>query len=90
MSCRIINNEYLLTGSNGFLGQYLSNFLAEKGYSVLAHTRKAQTFDHPNISNINFDLNDKLDHIDLSKLKLLFTVQVRRMSCVDFCCLHET
>lgn len=48
----------LLTGSNGFLGQYLSQFLAEKDYSVLAHTRKAQTFDHPNISNINFDLND--------------------------------
>ena len=44
----------LLTGSNGFLGQYLSQFLAEKSYSILAHTRKAQTFDNPNISNINF------------------------------------
>ena len=46
--------KVLLTGSNGFLGQYLSQFLAEKGDSVLAHTRKAQTFDHPNIHNIKF------------------------------------
>lgn len=61
----------LLTGSNGFLGQYLSQFLAEKGDSVLAHTRKAQTFDHPNISNINFDLNDNLDSIDLSEVEVI-------------------
>ncbi|WP_446890104.1 NAD-dependent epimerase/dehydratase family protein [Acinetobacter lwoffii] len=63
--------KVLLTGSNGFLGQYLSQFLAEKGDSVLAHTRKAQTFDHPNISNINFDLNDNLDHIDLSEVEVM-------------------
>lgn len=63
--------KVLLTGSNGFLGQYLSQFLAEKGDSVLAHTRKAQTFDHPNISNINFDLNDNLDNIDLSQVEVI-------------------
>jgi len=63
--------KVLLTGSNGFLGQYLSQFLAEKGYSILAHTRKAQTFDHPNISNINFDLNDNLDNIDLSEVDVI-------------------
>lgn len=61
----------LITGSNGFLGQYLSQFLAEKGYSVLAHTRKAQKFDHPNISNINFDLNDSLDNIDLNQVEVI-------------------
>ena len=61
----------LLTGSNGFLGQYLSQFLAEKGDSVLAHTRKAQTFDHPNIHNINFDLNDNLDNIDLYQIEVI-------------------
>ena len=61
----------LLTGSNGFLGQYLSQFLAEKGYSILAHTRKAQTFDHPNIHNINFDLNDNLDNIDLNQVEVI-------------------
>lgn len=61
----------LLTGSNGFLGQYLSKFLAEKGDSVLAHTRKAQTFDHPNIHNINFDLNDNLDNIDLNQVEVI-------------------
>jgi nucleoside-diphosphate-sugar epimerase len=63
--------KVLLTGSNGFLGQYLSQFLAEKGYSILAHTRKAQTFDHPNIHNINFDLNDNLDNIDLNQIEVI-------------------
>ncbi|PCN59666.1 NAD-dependent epimerase/dehydratase family protein [Acinetobacter sp. YT-02] len=63
--------KVLLTGSNGFLGQYLSQFLAEKGNSVLAHTRKAQTFDHPNIRNINFDLNDNLDNIDLNQIEVI-------------------
>ena len=61
----------LITGSNGFIGQYLSQFLAEKDYSVLAHTRKAQTFDHPNIHNINFDLNDNLDNIDLNQVEVI-------------------
>lgn len=63
--------KVLLTGSNGFLGQYLSQFLAEKGYSILAHTRKAQAFDHPNINNINFDLNDNLDNIDLNQVEVI-------------------
>lgn len=56
----------LITGSNGFLGHYFAQFLAEQDYSVLAHTRKAQTFGYPNVTNINFDLNDNLDHIDLT------------------------
>lgn len=63
--------KVLLTGSNGFLGQYLSQFLAEKGYSVLAHTRKAQKNDYPNITNINFDLNDNLDHINLNQVAVI-------------------
>lgn len=63
--------KILLTGSNGFLGQYLSQFLAEKDYSVLAHTRKAQTFDHSNIHNITFDLNDNLDNIDLNQVEVI-------------------
>lgn len=66
-----MQNKILITGSNGFLGQYLSQFLAEKGDSVLAHTRKAQTFDHPNIRNINFDLNDNLDNIDLNQIEVI-------------------
>ena len=61
----------LITGSNGFLGQYLAQFLAEKNYSILAHTRKARTFDHPNISNIYFDLNDNLDSIDLNQVEVI-------------------
>ena len=61
----------LITGSNGFLGQYLAQFLAEKNYSILAQTRKAQTFALPNISNINFDLNDNLHNIDLSQVEVI-------------------
>ena len=63
--------KILITGSNGFLGQYLCQFLAEKNYSILAQTRKAQTFALPNISNINFDLNDNLDSIDLSQVEVI-------------------
>ena len=63
--------KILITGSNGFLGQYLCQFLAEKNYSILAQTRKAQTFALPNISNINFDLNDSLDSIDLSQVEVI-------------------
>lgn len=66
-----MQTKILITGSNGFLGQYLSQFLSEKGDSVLAHTRKAQTFDHPNIHNINFDLNDNLDNIDLNQVEVI-------------------
>ncbi len=61
----------LISGSNGFLGQYLSQFLAEKGNFILAHTRKAQEFLHSNISNINFDLNDNLDDFDFSKIEII-------------------
>lgn len=66
-----MQTKILVTGSSGFLGQYLVRFLAEKGYSVLAHTRKAQIFAHPNISNINFDLNDNLDSVDLSEVEVI-------------------
>lgn len=70
--CRtMMQTKILITGSNGFLGQYLCQFLAEQNYLVLAQTRKAQTFSYPNIININFDLNDSLDNIDLSKVEVI-------------------
>lgn len=61
----------LVTGSNGFLGQYLCQYLSEKNNFILAHTRKPQTFTHSNISNINFDLNENLDNIDLSQVEVI-------------------
>lgn len=67
----MMQTKILITGSNGFLGQYLCQFLAEQNYLVLAQTRKAQTFSYPNIININFDLNDSLDNIDLSKVEVI-------------------
>ena len=66
-----MQTKILITGSNGFLGQYLCQFLAEQNYSILAQTRKAQTFALPNISNINFDLNDNLHNIDLSQVEVI-------------------
>ena len=66
-----MQTKVLITGSNGFLGQYVCHFLADQNYLILAHTRKAQTFDHPNITNINFDLNDNLDNIDLSHVEII-------------------
>lgn len=66
-----MQTKILVTGSNGFLGHYLCQFLAEQSYLVLAQTRKAQTFSHSNIININFDLNDGLDNIDLSKVEVI-------------------
>ena len=61
----------LITGSNGFLGQYLCQYLSGKKYFILAHTRQPQVFDHPNITNINFDLNDNLDSLDLSHVDVI-------------------
>lgn len=66
-----MQTKILITGSNGFLGQYLCQFLAEQNYLVFAQTRRAQTFSYPNIININFDLNDSLDNIDLSKVEVI-------------------
>ena len=61
----------LLTGSNGFLGQYLCQHLAEQSYCILAQTRKPQKFTHSAVTNINFDLNDDLDNIDLSQVDVI-------------------
>lgn len=61
----------LITGSNGFLGQYLCQYLAESNYSILAQTRKPQKFNHLNIKNIKFDLNDNLDNIDFSQVEAI-------------------
>jgi UDP-glucose 4-epimerase len=61
----------LITGSNGFLGQYLCQHLAEQSYSILAQTRKPQKITHSAVTNINFDLNDDLDNIDLSQVDVI-------------------
>lgn len=66
-----MRTKILITGSNGFLGQYLCQFLTEQNYSILAQTRKSQAFAPSNISNINFDLNDNLDNVDLSQVEAI-------------------
>jgi nucleoside-diphosphate-sugar epimerase len=42
----------LVTGSNGFVGQHLVKYLAECGHSVIASSRAALQWDHPNITNV--------------------------------------
>lgn len=66
-----MRTKILITGSNGFLGQYLCQSLTEKNYSILAQTRKFQAFVPSNINNINFDLNDNLDNVDLSQVEVI-------------------
>lgn len=57
-------NKILVTGSNGFLGKFLCQYLSDKDYSVIAHTRTPQIFSHSNIENINFDLNENLEEFN--------------------------
>lgn len=61
----------LITGSNGFLGQYLCQYFSEQNNFISAHTRRPQLFDHPSIKNINFDLNDNLDNINLNQVEVI-------------------
>ncbi|UOB52332.1 NAD-dependent epimerase/dehydratase family protein [Acinetobacter junii] len=58
--------KVLITGSSGFLGEFLCEYLSSKDYPVIAHTRAPQVFNHSNIENINFDLNDDLYSLELS------------------------
>ena len=39
----------LVTGSDGFIGRHLVNYLATRGYRVVAASRKVPAFDSPNI-----------------------------------------
>jgi nucleoside-diphosphate-sugar epimerase len=40
----------LVTGAAGFIGNHLVPYLAEQGYKVIAASRTATAFDHPNIA----------------------------------------
>ena len=40
----------LVTGSDGFIGRHLVNYLAAQGYRVIAASRKVPAFDSPNIA----------------------------------------
>ncbi|NAR82140.1 SDR family NAD(P)-dependent oxidoreductase [Acinetobacter haemolyticus] len=64
-------NKILVTGSNGFLGKCLCQYLSEQGYSVIAHTRRPQQFPHPRIENINFDLSDNLDQVNFDHIDVI-------------------
>ncbi|ENV52132.1 UDP-glucose 4-epimerase [Acinetobacter junii CIP 107470 = MTCC 11364] len=60
--------QILITGSNGFLGQFLCQYFSKLNYTILAHTRNPHCFNNPQISNIIFDLNANLDGIDFEKV----------------------
>lgn len=61
----------LITGSNGFLGKFLCQYLSNKDYSVIAHTRTPQVFSQSNIENINFDLNQNLEELNLDGVQVV-------------------
>ena len=42
----------LVTGSDGFIGRHLVPYLASRGYEVIAASRRALNFDHPNVKAI--------------------------------------
>ena len=62
----------LITGANGFLGSHLcSYFSSQESYNVWAQTRKQPIQSNRNIKAIVFDLNDDLEHIDLSQVDII-------------------
>lgn len=63
--------KILITGSTGFLGKFLCQYLSTKDYSVIAHTRTPQVFSQSNIENINFDLNGNLEELDLDGVQVV-------------------
>lgn len=63
--------KILITGSTGFLGKFLCQYLSTKDYSVIAHTRTPQVFSQSNIENINFDLNENLEELDLDGVQVV-------------------
>ncbi|TPU15047.1 NAD-dependent epimerase/dehydratase family protein [Acinetobacter baumannii] len=63
--------KILITGSTGFLGKFLCQYLSNKDYSVIAHTRTPQVFSQSNIENINFDLNQNLEELDLDGVQVV-------------------
>ncbi|WP_445404075.1 NAD-dependent epimerase/dehydratase family protein [Acinetobacter vivianii] len=67
----MLSTKVLITGSNGFLGKFLCQYLSNKDYSVIAHTRTPQVFSQSNIQNINFDLNQNLEELDLKGVQVV-------------------
>ncbi|ENX40927.1 NAD-dependent epimerase/dehydratase family protein [Acinetobacter courvalinii] len=67
----MLSTKVLITGSNGFLGKFLCQYLSNKDYSVIAHTRTPQVFSQSNIENINFDLNQNLEELDLEGVQVV-------------------
>lgn len=62
----------LITGANGFLGSHLcSYFSSQESYNVWAQTRKQPLQSKRSIKAIVFDLNDDLEHIDLSQVDVI-------------------
>lgn len=63
--------KILITGSTGFLGKFLCQYLSNKDYSVIAHTRTPQVFSQSNIENISFDLNQNLEELNLDGVQVV-------------------
>jgi nucleoside-diphosphate-sugar epimerase len=69
--CRDTKTRVLVTGADGFVGRHLVPYLVAKGYSVVAASRAATTFDNPEVTAVPlsdlsrlFDWQPLLDQCD--------------------------
>ena len=63
--------KILVTGSSGFLGNYLCRYLSQRNYFIFAHTRCFEQINSINIENINFDLRNDLDKINIPHIDII-------------------
>jgi nucleoside-diphosphate-sugar epimerase len=60
--CNKEKPRVLVTGADGFVGRHLVPYLAMQGYTVIAASRAAFTFDNPNIAAVSLpDLSNLFD-----------------------------
>jgi nucleoside-diphosphate-sugar epimerase len=60
--CNKEKPRVLVTGADGFIGRHLVPYLAMQGYTVIAASRAAFTFDNPNIATVSLpDLSSLFD-----------------------------
>lgn len=53
--------KIVITGANGFIGSHLVRHLAEKGFQIIALSRKSPDFIHPNVIHFPWELGIPID-----------------------------
>jgi nucleoside-diphosphate-sugar epimerase len=55
------SKKVIITGTSGFIGNFLMNYLLDEGHSVYAFQREKRLSDKANLKYIAYDLNDDLN-----------------------------